>query len=227
MKRLHFGNRCGMSVVELLASVSIVLVLSSLLLPALRHMTDAAQSSGCLSNLRKMGGAFQLYAADNNGYLPAPRFRGDWDEGKNPSQGNWQTEIHPYLSRNVSSFSQLKSSQELQVICPTYLAGYKKNADLQKLQALGYGMNPRTISNNFDYRFSAAAIAKPTSTVLVGDSDDYHLTADSWNEGPDSSGKYTSGDPVRHREKANYLFVDGHVETLKPDQAKEVLILRP
>ncbi len=36
-----------------------------------------------------------------------------------------------------------------------------------------------------------------------------------------------SGAPLRHKGKANYLFADGHVETLTPDQALPLLKFIP
>lgn len=75
---------------------------------------------------------------------------------------------------------------------------------------------------SLDYKVKAVEIREPSKTILVGDSDDYHLGL--WNAMlPDAAGKYTSGDPVRHSGKANYLFADGHVEILDLPKAVTVL----
>jgi len=77
---MGFGNRTGRSrcglhargwgftLIELLVVISIVSVLISLLLPALRSARDAAESAACLSNNRQIGFAAQSYQGDFKGF---------------------------------------------------------------------------------------------------------------------------------------------------------------
>jgi general secretion pathway protein G len=84
---------------------------------------------------------------------------------------------------------------------------------------LGTGGNP------WDMRFKAAQIARPARTVLVADSGAYHLNVvGSWKADLSQLGGYTSGDPVRHSGKANYLYADGHVATLDTEAALLALL---
>jgi prepilin-type processing-associated H-X9-DG protein len=55
--------------------IGIISVLISMLLPALGKVRDQAQSTACLSHLRQIGVALQLYAGQNRDYLP---YVGDW-----------------------------------------------------------------------------------------------------------------------------------------------------
>lgn len=62
--------RRGFTLLELLAVVGVVSILLALLLPALAGSRRAAQSVGCLNNLRAFGQAITMYRNEHNGLLP-------------------------------------------------------------------------------------------------------------------------------------------------------------
>jgi len=67
MKRA--SRRGGFTLVELLVVVGIIAVLVGILVPVLATAREAGRCTNCLSNLRQIGQAFQMYANDHNGFL--------------------------------------------------------------------------------------------------------------------------------------------------------------
>lgn len=59
------GRRAAFTLIELLVVLSIITLLVSLLLPALGAARDAAKSQQCLSNIRQLGVATAVFAAEH------------------------------------------------------------------------------------------------------------------------------------------------------------------
>jgi prepilin-type processing-associated H-X9-DG protein len=58
------------TLVELLTSITIIAMLIGLMVPQVGKFMDKAKSTKCMSNLRQIGTAANLYANDNDGRFP-------------------------------------------------------------------------------------------------------------------------------------------------------------
>lgn len=60
--------RCGFSLVEILVSITIILVLTGITFSAFRQSVHGARRSVCMSNVRQIVAAMSLYQADHGSY---------------------------------------------------------------------------------------------------------------------------------------------------------------
>ena len=58
------------TLVELLVVIAVIAVLAAILLPALARAREQGRGTACLSNLRQIGVALQLYVHENNNRMP-------------------------------------------------------------------------------------------------------------------------------------------------------------
>lgn len=84
----------GFSLIELLVVISIIAVLSSMLLPAISTVRNAARNSVCQSHLRQIGHAVSAYTVDYEGVLPF----GTYKDGS-----NWGDKVLEQLDIDAAS----------------------------------------------------------------------------------------------------------------------------
>lgn len=181
----------GFSLVELLAVVAIIGVLAALVLATLGPMRAKARTAKCAANLRSVGTAFDQFAADYRGYYPAVTYNTGHLNGRvNPNKSHWWLELKPYIGSDIKTIGGIEGNPF--AICPDGLTGMNAKMDY-------YFQTPRV------------TIGRPAKTILAGDSKSHALSV--WPGDPTGE-KFESSDPERHRSRANYLFADGHVETL-------------
>lgn len=60
------------TLIELLVVISIIAILASLLLPALKKSREKTYEISCANNMRQISSAALMYVGDNDAYLPAP-----------------------------------------------------------------------------------------------------------------------------------------------------------
>jgi prepilin-type N-terminal cleavage/methylation domain-containing protein/prepilin-type processing-associated H-X9-DG protein len=72
--RIVEGTRRGFTLIELLAVLAVLTLLAGFLLPVLARARDAAGRTRCLSNLRQLALAHQVYVQDYDEVLPPWKF---------------------------------------------------------------------------------------------------------------------------------------------------------
>ena len=88
--RVSVNSICSFTLVELLVVIAIIAMLAALLMPGLGKAKEAARATACISNLRQVGIALQLYVQDNHNRLPVLRDR-LFDTNATPGLGSHAT----------------------------------------------------------------------------------------------------------------------------------------
>jgi prepilin-type N-terminal cleavage/methylation domain-containing protein len=114
----------GFTLTELLVAITIIIVIASLAFTLFARAINSAQKTVCVTNLRGVGNALQMFVSDNNGFLPGPLTTGQ-SALFNKGSRSLVTYIGPYMEqvRDPSAGPYLISNYG----CPSIMKRLKDN----------------------------------------------------------------------------------------------------
>ncbi len=98
----------GFTLVELLVVIAIIGILAALLSPGLASTKKQAQRTKCLSNIKQIDSAVQMYASDSGDMLPTAPNTDDGKTGTNSFQIYYKQLVKGYASLQGPSSAQDK-----------------------------------------------------------------------------------------------------------------------
>lgn len=213
------SRNSGFTLIELLVVIAIIAILSAMLLPALSNSKAAAKCVQCLSNLRQMEIAAQIYTSDHNGSYPIA-YRYATVNGVNISYAWDLTTIKGSPYRVVPGLlwegqGNIKIQQ-----CPSFTGSANWLTD----PYTGYNYNTSYIGHgqfeSIPEPAKNSAVKHPSKTVIFGDGQyaggaDKFMRAPFPNPGDAGFWGRTSGTQgFRHEGRSNATFCDGHAASL-------------
>lgn len=237
MNRLHQGlpgRGHAFTLVELLVVIAIIAILMALLFPVLGGARERAQLSQCLSNMRQWGSGMHLYLSEHDGIFPEEGIdSGVVDAEKAVA---WYNALGPYVGATTNFLGALCASGKAPqpkpgvnkslFTCPAHKPDSTTLTLNQYTPVFSYAYNlwidhspssRRTdhTSGNFQSRtgfgklLRMSQLTKPSKFVV-------------WGEAATNNFDNMTGYHIIYRHRgtnaANFVFADGHVQTMTRDE---------
>ena len=200
-------SRRGFTLIELLVVIAIIAILAAILFPVFARARAKAQQTTCLSNMKQLGLALNMYASDyDQKYLRVAKI----DPFTYAMIGiqPWRPAMDPYTKNRAMFYCPAKSNR----------TGY-------------------TAADDSDYvanvyvacEMPESMIAKPSEAIAFGERSDNPVTCGyavcqaltysdtSFPYPPAATCFWPHLQPDRHNGGANYTFLDGHAKWYKPE----------
>jgi prepilin-type N-terminal cleavage/methylation domain-containing protein/prepilin-type processing-associated H-X9-DG protein len=192
----------GFTLIELLVVIAIIGILAAMLLPALSKAKSQASATACLSHLKQIGLASQMYADDHDDWLPRSSHEGQ----------SWVGSLRPYAA-GTNLWRCPRDSHK------TRLYSYAINDFLL----------PPGTSHDAPHYSRLTLVPGPTETFFMSECADGYASSDHFHFNPSTEG---DASPTafknqvaveRHFHSANYLMLDWHVVRLTWNRVKPEL----
>lgn len=215
---LIYRRENGFTLLELLVTIALIMLLASMLLPALTNAKMLSKRMACASNVKQILLSWNLYTTDSSGLIPSFTMGSGGEAG---GQRFWHTMMRDYLGdvKITDSYGSTCSNPGI-LFCPS------QNNKTTTTYYSSYGMT-RYAAGGGDYSInyrgykSVSQIKYPSEQLLFADS--MYTTP--------SRGWYLIANlisitciHIRHGRYANLGFPDGHVS---PFTYEEITIPYP
>lgn len=205
-------GRGAFTLIEMQVAIAIIAVLAAILFPVFARAREKGRQATCLSNLKQIGLALEMYVQDYDETLPYHLISIDMGG----TYVNWLSGVEPYC-RNARVFE-----------CPSLRDDhYEGPTDT----TLSYPYN-RDLNGRF-----LGSIEEPSEVIVCLDGVQASCSYSGGDTFRDTDGTVYTEDPntgtspnrvifSRHNGGGNCLFVDGHVKWLRAQRVRDGLRVR-
>ena len=212
-----FNIKKGFTLIELLVVIAIIAILAAILFPVFAQAREKARQTSCLSNMKQIATAIQLYADDHHETMPCSRIAGYYGW-----QSNWG--IYNYVKSDrvficPSSYAQMDGA-DISAPNSNYGGNYGANSDVMGDGAGVKLARIKSPSNMVAVYEASYYIMDPTAVVwnglyscwlpgagLTGAEPSTHSSSPLASKSGDIYSDFMNG---RHNEGINIAYCDGH-----------------
>lgn len=226
-------NRKAFTLIELLVVIAIIAILAAILFPVFAQAKSAAKNTACISNMKQLGLASQMYLSD---------YDDNMIQGDDYAEWIWLFTFAPYIKGTPPDFTKSKGNIYYCPLAPAttpqYLAEHRFDFLNETGLAAQWGLTPTVDPNGFNaYAFWASyainehvvqewpnmsSYEEPAETMLMLEANDTEIEGDELkklfgrkaNCPGDAEDKATMGG---YNQGLNYVWVDSHVKFRKTD----------
>ncbi len=201
--KFHKGKMSNFTLIELLVVISIIVILMSMLLPALQKVREKTKEIACANNMKQMGVAIFAYANDYQEQFPVSCLATETNWWEN----YWHWKMRSYVNALNNDFVVSTKKHYNNGKCLYYCPSDKETTNLTTSYIYVAIFQP----NYHTYGVALKKIRFPASIAILTDgylqTSDPSATKVDLDNGTDTTRKAR----MRHTNSLNLLFCDGHV----------------
>ncbi len=231
--------RTAFTLIELLVVIAIIAILAAILFPVFAQAREKARQATCTSNLKQIGLAVLQYNQDFDGAFP-PRYI-DYDT-TGAIRKQWPELIHPYIKQfggagngnTEGVFTCLSNKNITQANSPHYAMACDSSWQYPYTPASPNANWKGYVYHGVDSSLYDPMVEAPAASIFISESPnnsawhrvcpprsiipagEAHYNTPGWTAHLDIS---SGGGDKKHNGGINYLFFDGHVKWMSPNQA--------
>lgn len=210
------------TLIELLVVIAIIAILAAMLLPALQSARQRGISNNCSNNLRQCNNVITLYSNDHDGVWVITHGTGDW---------TWYSNLANKKPRYIGGLDTSTTAARQGIVrCPSPLGQRPGDGDMYDAYGLLVATDAGVWSDEIWTAVPKTFHIKKMQprNFLFSDSGGYN--SDKVTMRNHSVFRPTKSDStgrghfwMKHSNKNNMVFIDGHVESNNPQECAKAL----